>query len=169
MIRILAIAAPLALGVGIQAASAGNTYTPAVNALTAINCDLEVLTFNLDGAKAGTQVTGTVKFDNRTPVAYSGTAIGNGGYGGAATFSKEISYPRASTKKFTITANYTDPFNQAQSATYTFNRGIECPGLPVTGGNAAPVGKIALGVTLGGALMAAVAIRRRPRKSTTAA
>jgi len=169
MIRVLAIAAPLALGVGVQAASAGNPYTPSVEALTAINCDLEVLTFTLDGAKNGTSVTGTVKFDNRAPIAYSGTASGSSGFGGAATFSKEIAYPTAATKKFTITASYTDPFDQAQSSTYTFNRGIECPGLPVTGGNAAPVGKIALGVTLGGALMAAVAIRRRPRKSTTAA
>lgn len=169
MIRVLAIAAPLALGVGIQAASAGSTYTPYVRALSAINCDLEKLTFSLDGAKPNTAVTGTVKFDNRTPVPFSGTATGNAGAGGAATYSKELAYPTASTKRFRIVANYTDPDNVARTAEYEFNRGIECPGLPVTGGNAAPVGKIALGVTLGGALLAAVAIRRRPRKSNAAA
>ena len=169
-LRSLAIAVPLSLAVGIPAASAA-TYSPGVNAIQILGCDWENVDLSVDGAVPGSAVTGTVTFfykaGGSSVVNINETATGSSGELGSATWSKSVAIPGGvSSLSASITAELVS--NVGETQTKSLDRVSDC-GLPETGSNSAPIGKIALGTTLGGALLAAVAIRRRPRKTSAAA
>jgi hypothetical protein len=145
------------------------TYPPDVDALVVTSCDLNNFSASIDGAKPNSAITGWVQFDSRTKIIINTTATSGGGTGGTGTWDYTVQYPTR-TKKTRIYLQFTTLYGGEHSVNRdeTFYRS-DCPGLPVTGGNAAPIGKIALGAVLAGGLLATVAIRRRPRKAQTAA
>jgi hypothetical protein len=168
-LRTLAIAVPLSLAVAVPAAHAGSLYTPDVQALSTGTCDGNTFLLDLDGAQLNSHVTGYVQFDKHSQITIDNEVVNGTGKGGAAEWHFTHAIP-SRTKKVTysITYNRVEVPHSQETHTETYALADLCPDLPVTGGNAAPVGKVALGVTLGGALLAAVAIRRRPRKTTAA-
>ena len=170
-LRSLAIAVPLSLAVAVPAAHAAS-YSPAVQALSATGCDWETLSLAVDGALPGTAVTVHAVFHYKsqadTTVDLNETATGSSGENNSATWQGSIPIP-ANATSLSVTI-HADLVNNADDETKVVNldRVADC-GLPETGSNTAPIGQIALGVTLGGGLLAAVALRRRPRKSNAAA
>lgn len=175
-LRTLAIAAPLALAVAAPAHAGSTLYSPDVAALVITQCDLNDFIMQIDGAAPSTAVTGWIQFDSKSKINLSGEfATSGGGTGGAGTWSYTKAYP-SKTKKvayeihFKAITNGSGNVNAPHDVTRsdTLYRS-DCPGLPVTGSNAAPIGKIALGAVLAGGLLATVAVRRRPRKANIAA
>lgn len=169
-LRSLAIAVPLALAVGIPAATAAS-YSPGVDAITILGCDWDNVDLAVDGAVPSSAVTGTVTFffsaGGSSVVNISELATGSSGELGSATWSKSVPIPAGvSSLSASITAQLIS--NTGETQTKSLDRVGDC-GLPETGSNTAPIGKIALGTALGGALLATVAIRRRPRKTSAAA
>ncbi|MEI7991119.1 MAG: hypothetical protein WCH93_01685 [Actinomycetota bacterium] len=170
-LRTLAIAVPLSLAVGIPAANAASLYPPNVAAITIAGCGENSVDVSVDGAVLGSAVTGTVTFSFKaggpdSVVNINETATGSSGVSGSATWSGSWPLPAGvSSITVSITANLLNGGVTTQP--YSVDR-VDCD-LPETGSNSAPIGKIALGTTLGGALLAAVAIRRRPRKTSAAA
>ena len=170
-LRTLAIAVPLSLAVGIPAANAGSIYSPGVNAITIIGCDWDTVDLAVDGAVPGSAITGSVTFfysaGGSSTVEIDDTATGSSGEFGSATWSLSVPIPAGvSSLSASITAQLIS--NTGETQTKSLDRVGDC-GLPETGSNTAPIAKIALGTALGGALLAAVAIRRRPRKTSAAA
>jgi len=167
-LRTLAIAAPLTLALAAPA-HAGSTYPPDVAALVITSCDLNNFMMSIDGAKPNSAVTGWIQFDSRTKITINETASASGGTGGTGTWDYSVKYP-SRTKKTHIYITYTAMYGGEHTVnTDEYYYRADCPGLPVTGGNAAPVGKIALGAVLAGGLLATVAVRRRPRKAHASA
>ncbi|CAB4882125.1 unannotated protein [freshwater metagenome] len=168
-LRSLAIAVPLSLAVGIPAASAGSPYPADVAAITILGCDADNVVLAIDGAVPASAVTGSVTFvkaGDDEVVGIDDTATGSSGVLGSATWSTNVPIPTGVTSIIvSLTANLVNGGVTLQEK--TIDR-ADCD-LPETGSNTAPIGKIALGATLGGALLAAVAIRRRPRKTSAAA
>lgn len=170
-LRSLAIAVPLSLAVAVPAAHAGSSYKPAVNAITVTGCDWETLSMAVDGAQPNSPVVVHIVFSFKSgPDSvsdYNETATGTSGQLGSSSWSKSVSIPaNATALSAKITATLVN--GGTSDKTTTLDRVGDC-GLPETGSNSAPIGQIALGVTLGGGLLAAVALRRRPRKSNAAA
>jgi len=167
-LRSLAIAVPLSLAVGIPAASAA-TYSPGVNAITILGCAEDNVVLSVDGAVPNSAVTGSVTFvkpGDDEVVTITDTATGSSGELGSATWSTNVPIPAGVTSIIvSLTADLVNNSGETQSV--EIDR-VDCE-LPETGSNTAPIGKIALGASLGGALLAAVAIRRRPRKTSAAA
>ena len=65
---------------------------------------------------------------------------------------------------FTVTISGLDyPDGTPFSTPFTVDRRT-CPDLPETGANSFPIGKTALGVSLAGAFLIVIALRRRPRE-----
>lgn len=171
-LRSLAIAVPLSLAVAVPAAHAGSSYKPAVNAITVTGCDWDTLSMAVDGAQPNSPVAVHIVFSFKsgpdTVLDYAETATGTSGQLGSSSWSKSVPIPSNATvlsAKITATLVNGGPLSEK---TTTLDRVGDC-GLPETGSNTAPIGQIALGVTLGGGLLAAVALRRRPRKSNAAA
>lgn len=170
-LRSLAIAVPLSLAVGIPAANAGSIYSPGVDAITILGCDWDTVDLAVDGAVPGSAITGSVTFfysaGGSSTVEIDDTATGSSGQFGSATWSSSVTIPAGvSSLSASITAQLIS--NTGETQTKSLDRVGDC-GLPETGSNTAPIAKIALGTALGGALLAAVAIRRRPRKTSAAA
>lgn len=184
-LRIAAITAPLVLGVASPSfAGSGGSEPAEVDSLRLQRCLVDEVVLTFEGLDIPSTIAGTVQFDSRLPkttvnrsVTLADVDAGNAGSG-----SVTLTYPiPAKTKVIKVSLTYTlwddtvktvDPTKINDPVSQPFGGRIEradCPDLPVTGGNAAPIGKIALGTTLGGALLAAVAIRRRPRKHNAAA
>lgn len=170
----LAIAAPLSLALALPAHAA--TYPTDVQALELVQCNFDNFELNFTGLQPGSKVKVSVKFDSKPAVVTEENAVA-GGPGGTYTYSYSLPYP-AGTNKVVWSAQWVaadgsggipkDSKNLTDaSQPGTFFR-KNCPDLPVTGGNAAPIGKIALGAVLAGGLLATVAIRRRPRKAQPA-
>ncbi len=171
-LRSLAIAVPLSLAVAVPAAHAGSDYKPVVNAISVAGCDWDTLEMAADGVQPAGSVTVHIVFSYKsgpdTVLDYSENASGTAGQLGSATWSKDVPIPaNATSLSVTITAALVNDVDGLVK-TVNLDRVADC-GLPETGSNSAPIGQIALGVTLGGGLLAAVALRRRPRKSNAAA
>ena len=172
-LRSLAIAVPLSLAVAVPAAHAGSSYSPAVNAITISGCAWDKVAMSVTGAVPGSSVSGSVVFTFKTgdpqtvnfgpELTTAGTGELNSNY-----WSKDITILEGATA-WTATVNATLVNNSGGGQKIVSKDRVADCGLPETGSNAAPIGQIALGVTLGGGLLAAVAIRRRPRKSNAAA
>ena len=172
-LRSLAIAVPLSLAVAVPAAHAGSSYSPAVNAITILGCTWDNVDMAVTGAVPSSTVSGSVVFTFKTgdpQTVTFGPEVTSAGTGelNSNSWSKSVPIPAGATA-WTATVNAT-LVNTTDGGTkiVSKDRVGDC-GLPETGSNAAPIGQIALGVTLGGALLAAVAVRRRPRKSNAAA
>jgi hypothetical protein len=154
--------------VGIPTATAAS-YPPDVNAITILGCDLDNVVLSVDGAVPNSAVTGSVTFvkpGDDEVVTITDTATGNSGVLGSATWNRNVPIPTGVTSIIvSLRADLVTNHDALQEK--TIDR-ADCA-LPETGSNTAPIGKIALGATLGGALLAAVAIRRRPRKTSAAA
>ena len=172
-LRSLAIAVPLSLAVAVPAAHAGSSYSPAVNAITISGCAWDEVDMAVTGAVPGSTVSGTVVFTYKTgdpdTVTFGpeATTAGSGELN-SNSWSKSVAIPAGATS-WTATVNATLVNNTGGGQKIVSKDRVADCGLPETGSNAAPIGQIALGVTLGGGLLAAVAIRRRPRKSNAAA
>ena len=192
-LRTLVIAAPLSLVAAAPAFAGGagpsSTYTPYAGALEANVCGwtdeatqdaIDHYTVVYDSVKPNTEIkiTAKFKFSNGTTTTEEHTISAadtnnTTGTNGSAAGSKEFDNPAGKVTairlKFEFTWHDGSPQTVWLPGELTWTTYAAKCSLTETGSNAAPVGKIALGVTLVGGALAAVAIRRRPRKAGSAA
>ena len=188
-LRIAALALPLSIAAAAPAfagagASGPGTEPAEVASLRNQYCSSDVFTVTLVGLDVPSSVTGQVQFNSLTPTAVNESVSSGAGDAGSGTVT--LNFPIAAgttviklSLSYTLWDGTTITVNPAKDyiagREYSANEYggrmalADCPGAPQTGGDPAPIGRIALGATLGGALLAAVAVRRRPRKQTSAA
>jgi len=161
--RIAALVVPLILATGATAA-AQTSYPPETLSTTIVACGEGEIVVSVEGAKPNSQITISFDFQNIPDTQYQANADAIGFFNGL--------YPLPTTAEtgavFTVTITGLDydpnnPNGVPFQSVLQIDR-EECPDLPSTGSEPAPVGKIALAVTLAGALLVVVAVRRRPRE-----
>lgn len=186
-LRIAALAVPMTLGAAAPAfagLSTGPGTEPAeVASLRNQYCTSDKLVVTLVGLDVPSSVTGQVQFNASTAPVNEAVNTGAGA-AGSGTVNLEVPIPAGTTlirlslsyelwDGTEITVDPTKDYVAGKEYTANVYGGrmalSDCPGAPQTGGDPAPVGRIALGATLGGALLAAIAIRRRPRNQSASA
>jgi hypothetical protein len=163
-----AVALPLTLGVAGTAHAQEAPYPLGALNLTADGCYTDHIVATVDNAAFESALTITISFPANPALdqVYHETTDASGNYSGSfaipAHAGAVVNWEAAGSDPAPTIGEptATTPFDQSGSV----NR-ADCPGLPLTGGNAAPIGKFALGATLAGAFLVVVALRRRPRKA----
>lgn len=159
-LRVAAVTAPLVLALAVPA-MAQSSYPPETLSLALVSCELENLIMTVDGAMPNSTVKVTVDFDGVPDIVKNLTTDSVGHADGSFPIN-----PNAG-PIIVITVEGVD-FDPDVPNGVPFRRVFEvdrrdCPTLPSTGSDALPIGKLAFGATLGGALLIVVALRRRPR------
>ena len=163
-LRIAALALPLTLAAAAPAFAGAAPSEPAeVASLRNQYCSSDQFSVTLVGLDVPSSVTGQVQFNLSTPTAISESISVGSGDAGSGTVT--LSYPiPAGTKVIRLSLSYTtwegtsitvDPTKdyvagkEYGSNVYGGRMALaDCPGAPQTGGDPAPIGRIALGATL---------------------
>jgi hypothetical protein len=158
-----ALTLPAVLGIA-SAAQAQDDYSPEVLSTQIVFCDLNDLNVTVDGVQSNSLVRIRIDWDSDNVFEVDVNNVEADGTGFAT---RQFPIPDV-TAVFTVVIDGFVQSDPDDPDVFPFERTIPgdrtaCPDLPNTGGDAFPIGKVALAVTLAGALLAAVAIRRRPR------
>ena len=157
-----AAAALASLGLVVaEPAHAQQTYPPEVLSIGLVNCGQRAVNVTVDGVMPNSVIHIVIDFTNAPDVVADVVANALGFFNGSWPF------PVSSGPTFSVTISGFDFPNGAPFAMPFIVDRRACPDLPDTGAESFPIGKLALGASLGGAFLIAVAIRRRPKASAS--
>ncbi len=152
------------LGVAVAApAHAQETYPPEVLSTGLVHCGQGAVNVTVDGVMPNSVIHIVIDFTTAPDVVEDVVTDALGFFNGTWPFPVNLG------STFSVTISGFDFPNGAPFAMPFIVDRRECPDLPYTGANSFPVGKAALGASLGGAFLIAVAVRRRPKERATVA
>ena len=160
--RLVAVTVPVLFALATPALAAPPISTPPeVLSLGISNCVLGEIVVTVDGAQPNSTLHVVITFTGAPVVTYDGTADIIGHFEASTPIPPNagaIVLVNISGLDFDLNTPAGVPFNQ----TFRVDRRT-CAVLPPTGANSAPIGKIAFGMTLAGAFLIVVTLRRRSR------